>query len=66
MIKLKTKIIKENTKEEYIGVEFRTKDTNYYEYLVAINHLIIQLLKTNDISKEKLIGILANYIDEVK
>lgn len=65
MIKLKTKRIKENTKEEYIGVEFKTKDTNYYEYLVAINHLIIQLLKTNDISKEKLIGILANYIEEV-
>lgn len=65
MIKLKTKRIKENTKEEYIGVNFKVKDTNYYEYLVAINHLLIQLLKTNDISKEKLIGILANYIEEV-
>lgn len=66
MIKLKTKRIKENTKEEYIGVEFKTKDTNYYEYLVAINHLIIELLKTNEISKEKLIGLLANYVEEVK
>ena len=65
MIQLKTKRIKENTKEEYIGVNFKVKDTNYYEYLVAINHLLIQLLKTNDISKEKLIGILANYIEEV-
>lgn len=62
MIKIKTKRIKEDEFNEYIGIEYKVKDTNNYEHLVLINHLLHKILKTKEYTREELLKILKMYL----
>lgn len=62
MIKIKTKVISTDDKKEQIGVSYKVKDTNTYEHLVVINHLLQEILKTNMYTKEELMKIIQMYL----
>ena len=64
MIKIKTKRIKEDKFNEYVGISYKTKDTSNYEHLVLINHLLKELMKTKAYKKEDLMQIIKVYLDK--
>lgn len=64
MIKIKTKIINKDTNKETIGVSYKVKDTNNYEHLVLINHLLHQILDTNMYTKNELMKIVKMYLEK--
>ena len=67
MIKIKTKKIKENDKEAFIGVSYKVKNTDNHEHLVVINHLLHKILETKMYSADELLTIIALYLGkEVK
>ena len=62
MIKIKTKRIKENAISEYVKVNYKTKNTNAYEHLILIKHLILKVLATKEYSREELLKLLKMYL----
>lgn len=62
MIKIKTKVIKEDKNNSYVGVSYKTKDSNSFEHLVVVNHLIQEIKKTNEYSSKELLDIIKVYV----
>ena len=64
MLKIKTKVLKNDNNNEFIGVSYKVKDSSNYEHLVVINHLIQEILKTKLYSKKELLDIIKIYIEK--
>ena len=66
MIKIKTKRIKENEIEEYVSVDFRTKDTSLYEHLVLLGDLCNIIKDLGKFNNENLLKIIEMTIESGK
>ena len=66
MIKIKTKRIKENEIEEYVSVDFRTKDTSLYEHLVLLSDLCIRIKELGKFDNKNLLKIVEMTIESGK
>ena len=62
MIKIKTKRIKENENSEYVGVEYKVKNTSIYEHLVLIGHLLKVVRDSKEYTKEEILNIVKMYL----
>lgn len=63
MIKIKTKIIDKDTTNEYVGVDYKTKNSSAYEHLVVIKHLLNVLIEDEDYTKEELLKLVKLYLN---
>ena len=66
MIKIRTKRIKENEIEEYVSVDFRTKDTSLYEHLVLLGDLCNRIKDLGKFNNENLLKIVEMTIESGK
>lgn len=64
MIKIKTKRIKEDEFNEYIGLDYKAKNSSNYEHLIVINHLLQKILETKLYNKEDLLKVVKLYLDK--
>ncbi len=64
MLKIKTKRIKEDEFNEYVGVHYKSKNTNNYEHLVLINFLLHKILETKLYNKNDLLKVVKLYLDK--
>lgn len=58
MIKIKTKRIKENEIDEFVGVSYKVKNSSLYEHLVAINDLCNRTKEISGLDNENLLKII--------
>ena len=58
MIKIKSKRIKENEIEEYVSVDFRTRDTSLYEHLVILHEICRRIKKLGNFDNSNLLKII--------
>lgn len=58
MIKIKTKRIKENEFDEFIGVSYKVKNSNLHEHLVLINELCNRTKKISGFDNDNLLKVI--------
>ena len=66
MIKIKTKRIKESEIDEYVGVDFRTKDSSLYEHLVLLSDLCIRIKELGKFDNKNLLKIIEMSLESEK
>ena len=58
MIKIKTKRIKENEIDEYVGVSYKVKNSSLYEHLVLLNDLCIRTKEMSGLDNDNLLKMI--------
>ena len=66
MIKVKSKIVKTDDKNEYVAVKYNSKHTNTNEHLVVVNHLLHKILDTKMYTKKELLKLIVLYLEKGK